>query len=107
MRIDERRQAWTQGPSAPDTAPLPKAGGPGDNGGMEARVKALEIAMAQAQQDLAVIRSNYATKEDIASTKTDIASAKASIIMWVVGAIIFAQVLPALPGIFRAIGWIQ
>lgn len=86
---------------------MPPGGDGGDNGDMEARVKNLEIAMAQAHQDLAVIRSNYATKEDVMSAKADIANAKASIIMWVVGAIIFAQVLPALPGILRSVGLIQ
>ena len=82
-------------------------GGGGDNGDMEARVRSLEDAMAQVRQDLAVMRSNYATKEDLANVRAEVANAKTSIIMWVVGAIIFAQVLPALPGIFRAFGWIQ
>lgn len=74
-------------------------GGSGDNGGMEivARVAELEKTTKQMQIDVAVVRSNYATKSDVAEATT-------RIIMWVVGAIIFAQVLPALPNILRAFG---
>lgn len=83
----------------------------GDGGGtietMEARVKALEDTMAQVRQDLAVMRSNYVTKAELADVrgdlKSEIANAKTSIIMWVVGTIIVAQVLPALPGIVRGV----
>jgi hypothetical protein len=64
-------------------------GGPPDDGDMEARVKALEDALSTAKTDLAVIRSNYATKADIAEAKN-------SIIMWVVSAVLLAQLLPAI-----------
>ncbi|OZI74560.1 hypothetical protein CAL22_08860 [Bordetella genomosp. 12] len=74
---------------------------------MEARVKALEDTMTQVRQDLAVMRSNYVTKAELADVrgdlKSEIANAKTSIIMWVVGTIIVAQVLPALPGIVRGV----
>lgn len=90
-----------------DEPPLDDGGGGGDNGDMEARVKALEEAMHQIRQDLAVMRSNYVTKADVADIrgelKSEIANAKTSIIMWVVGTIILAQVLPALPGIVKGI----
>jgi uncharacterized protein (DUF3084 family) len=32
---------------------------------MESRVKSLETAMSQVQQDMAVLRANYATREDL------------------------------------------
>ncbi|WP_143276952.1 hypothetical protein [Bordetella genomosp. 12] len=63
--------------------------------------------MTQVRQDLAVMRSNYVTKAELADVrgdlKSEIANAKTSIIMWVVGTIIVAQVLPALPGIVRGV----
>ena len=42
------------------------------------------------------MKSNYATKEDVSNAKN-------SIIMWVVGAVIFAQLIPALPAILDAV----
>lgn len=78
-------------------------GGPPNDGGMEARVKLLEDAMLSVKTDLAVIKATHATKEDIQGTKRDISEAKSSIIMWVVGAVFLAQLLPALPAIIGAI----
>jgi hypothetical protein len=73
------------------------SGGPGD---MEARVGAIENVMSAVKTDLAVIKSNYATKADIAEMKADaktgISEAKYSIIMWVVSVFLLAQVLPAI-----------
>jgi hypothetical protein len=78
-----------------------EAGG-GDDGGMEARVSKLESLAEKTaerltviERDVAIIRSNYATKADIAGTKGDIAEAKNSIVMWVVSAVLLAQLLPA------------
>ena len=49
---------------------------------------------------MAVIKSNYASKEDLArvegSMKAAIAESKNSVVMWVVSAFLLAQLLPAL-----------
>lgn len=74
--------------------PLDDGGGPPHNGDMEARVSKLEQDISQVKDklntvstDVAVIKSNYATKADVAEAKN-------SIIMWVVSAVLLAQVLP-------------
>ncbi|AXV95673.1 hypothetical protein SNK19_21125 [Ralstonia pseudosolanacearum] len=61
---------------------------------MDARIKALEDGLATVKTDIAVVKSNYATKSDIESTKAAIAEAKTTIILWVVSAIFLAQLLP-------------
>jgi hypothetical protein len=70
---------------------------------MEARIGKLETLadkvverLGALERDVAVIRSNYATKADIADVRAQISDAKNSIIMWVVSAILLAQILPAL-----------
>jgi hypothetical protein len=70
---------------------------------MEARVKVIENILDAVKTDLAVIKSNYATKIDISETRTGIADvrttvaeAKNQIIIWVVGAFVVTQVVPAL-----------
>ncbi|AZG09892.1 hypothetical protein EGT29_19640 [Pigmentiphaga sp. H8] len=45
--------------------PLDGDGDPPDHDEMERRVKALEDAMVQVRETMAVVRSNYATKEDL------------------------------------------
>ena len=63
---------------------------------MEARSGKLETLTDKAverlgalERDVAVIKSNYATRSDISDAKN-------SIVMWVVSAILLAQLLPAL-----------
>lgn len=63
---------------------------------MEARIVKLEALadktverLGTLERDLAVIKSDYATKADISETKN-------SIVMWVVSAILLAQLLPEL-----------
>jgi hypothetical protein len=82
-------------------------GGGGDNGDMEARISRLESVAEKTdarlhaiEKDVAVIKSSHATREDVAALRGDmkssVAEAKNSIIMWVVSAILLAQLLPAL-----------
>lgn len=89
------------------TGSVTSGGEPPDNGRMEPRIAKLESLaektserLAAIEKDMAVIKSNYATKEDIAALRGDmkasVAEAKNSIIMWVVSTILLAQLLPAI-----------
>ncbi|WP_312217223.1 hypothetical protein [Pantoea vagans] len=71
-------------------------GGNGGGGDMLQRLKDLEKDVQSMKTDIAVMRSNYATK-------TDVSDAKNSIILWVVGAVVMAQLIPAMPAIITAI----
>lgn len=55
----------------------------------EARLDKLDAELLAVKTDVAVIKSNYATKADVADAKN-------SVIMWVVSAILLAQLLPML-----------
>jgi predicted nucleic acid-binding Zn-ribbon protein len=56
---------------------------------LDGRMTNVENRLSKVEQDVAVIKSNYATRADV----TD---AKNSIIVWVVGAVLFAQAIPQL-----------
>lgn len=56
---------------------------------VEERVTGLDARVKVVEQDLAVIKSNYATKADVSD-------AKVSIIMWIVATVLFAQLIPQL-----------
>jgi hypothetical protein len=58
-------------------------------GTLEALADKIVERLGTLERDVAVIKSNYATR-------TDISDAKNSIVMWVVSAILLAQLLPAL-----------
>ena len=65
-------------------------------GTMEGRISKLETLGEKTverfitlERDVAVIKSNYATKSDLSDAKN-------SIVIWVVSAILFAQLLPIL-----------
>ncbi|BET96553.1 hemolysin XhlA [Xenorhabdus taiwanensis] len=59
-----------------------KDGGDGGGGDMETRVKKLEEDVHSIKVDLAVIKSNYATKEDISSVRIEVHKAIANQTKW-------------------------
>ena len=96
----------------PVTRQLRGKGGPPDNTDMEQRVTQLEALadktgerLAALDRGLAVIGSNYATREDVAALrgemKAAVAEAKNSIILWVVAAVFLAQLLPVVAGMVK------
>ena len=83
---------------------------------MEDRVAKLESEMAAIKLDLGILKATVATKADLAEvkaetkaavaevkadTKAAIAEAKNAIIVWVVGSVFLAQLLP---GLLRKLG---
>lgn len=88
-----------QGPASWKGAAFGKMGEPPDNGDMEARVAKLESIAEKTGERLAAIDNRLTkleTRADSFATKADVAEAKNSIIMWVVTAILLAQLLPAI-----------
>ena len=93
-------------PTRAASSSLDQGGEPPDHEVMEARVKKLEeIAEETAKRLVSLEQDVTAIKQDIAvikstmthyATKADVSDAKASIIMWVVSAVLLAQVLPML-----------
>lgn len=73
----------------------------GDDENMEKRVEKLEGELASIKLDIGIIKANGATKSDIAETKAAVSEAKSTIILWVVTAVVLAQVLP---GLLKKIG---
>jgi hypothetical protein len=67
-------------------------GGGGDD--MMQRIRELEKDLQQMKTDIAVVRSNYATKADVSEAKN-------SIIVWVVGAVVISQIIPSIPNILK------
>lgn len=63
---------------------------------LETKLDKVVEKLVHVEMDVAVIKSNYATKADTAKLETKIEASKNSIIMWVVGAIFLAQLLPML-----------
>lgn len=73
---------------------LQGSGEPPDNGDMEPRIAKLEALTEKTDARLYSIEKELAVIR--AEMKANIAEAKNSIIMWVVSAILLAQLLPAL-----------
>ena len=73
-------------------APIDNPASPLDHNKMENRVQKLEFFAQDTRERLARIE----TKMDSFATKTDVAEAKNTIIMWVVSAILLAQLLPSI-----------
>ena len=73
-----------------------KGAEPPDNTGMEARVAKLEAAVGKTSDALHSLDVRVAKIESNYATKADVLEAKNSIIMWVVSAILLAQLLPAI-----------
>lgn len=69
--------------------PIAGAAESGDAARMEARVGKLEDRLAAIELDLGILKATSATKSDLAEAKT-------TIILWVVSAVILAQILPGL-----------
>lgn len=84
--------------------PVDAGGGPPYDGDMDARVTKLESLAEKTGERLAAIDTRLTkieTRSESFATKTDVSDAKSSIIMWVVSAILLAQLLPA---ILRSLG---
>lgn len=71
-------------------------GDPPDNGDMEARVATLEKFAQDTRERLVRIEAKQEEFNKHFATKADLTDAKNSIIMWVVSAILLAQLLPAI-----------
>lgn len=82
------------------TPPVDPPSGGGDNGGMDKRVEKLEQFAQDTRDRLVRIESRIDNVDRNLSghyaTKADLTDAKNSIIMWVVSAILLAQLLPVL-----------
>lgn len=87
-------------PLVTNTPPIDMQPRDAEDKGMEARIARLEADVIAIKIDVAVIKANGATKVDIpelsGEIKAQIAEAKTAIILWVVGAIFLAQLLPQL-----------
>lgn len=105
-----RRQLRGQGETMDNRLTTPPE--PPDPPDMQARITKLEASAQDARDRLVRIEARldgheklFASKEDLAraegSLKAAIAEAKNSIVVWVVGAVFFAQLLPSVPTLIK------
>lgn len=69
---------------------------------MEKRLEKLESELSAIKLDLGIIKASGATKSDIAELKATVSEAKSNVILWVVTAVVLAQILP---GLLRQFGF--
>lgn len=69
--------------------PIDNVSDSADAGRMEKRIEKLESRLAAIELDVGIIKATGATK-------TDLAEAKTTIILWVMTAVVLAQILPGL-----------
>ncbi|WP_426576348.1 hypothetical protein ACP179_17890 [Xenorhabdus stockiae] len=95
---------------------LRRHGGNGGGGDMESRVAKLESDIAHIKTtmndmksdlktvtgDVSTMKTKIAVMESNYATKADVTSSANKIILWVAGAVIFSQLLPAIPKIIDA-----
>lgn len=108
----------SQGAAQPPHRPVDSGSGRGDDEDMLKRIEKLEADVSSIKIDVGVVKANGAAKSDLAdlrgslakdftelkgafaeskaSTKADISEAKTQIVIWVVGAVILTQLLPAI-----------
>lgn len=87
-------------PFTKDVPTMSAKHGGGDGGGdnmLEKRVKQIEDSLAEIRTDIAVIKSNYATKEDIASVRIEVHQSITAQTKWL------AATMIAIAGISMAI----
>lgn len=93
---------------SPVNRQLRGTGGPPDNRDMEQRVAKLEALadrtaerLGAIEKELALVRHKQDEFARHYASKADLTEAKNSIILWVVGAVFLAQLLPALAGLLK------
>lgn len=80
----------------PPPPPIDSVSDSGDDGRMEKRIEKLETELAAIKLDIGIIKATGASKSDIAELRATVSEAKTTIILWVVTAIVLAQILPGL-----------
>lgn len=80
----------------PPLPPIDNVSDSGDDGQMEKRIEKLETELAAIKLDVGIIKATGATKTDIAELRATMSEVKSGIILWVVTAVVLAQILPVL-----------
>lgn len=89
------------------TPVVDRRGGGGDDGDMEARVTKLEALAEKMGERLSNIERDVAVMKATGATKEDLHKELHATTWKLVGAIVLAQLLPALPTMLKAFGWIK